>query len=366
MESEAAVRVYLVGAGVIARTHVEAAAKLDEEIEFRVADVSPAMLADFGEAHPGIPQFADAAAMLAEPARDDDIVIVATPPFAHLEPTLQGFASGRHVLCEKPLAMSLDEAERMLAAADRAGRLLGCCSVRHRGLPHNETVKRVLASGVLGELTHLSWVNKWARSRSGIEYQPASRWFLDRSRSGGGVLMDWGPYDIATLTDLFAPREITVAAAAVSRPRTSADPGDVVFDVETAAAAALVLRHADGDLLVDYERASATHGEEVFRAELEGTLGSLRWTPFDSRADVILRTDEGEGPVERVVEPEPRAPFTIFDYPLKHFVDAVRGRPSRALLGRDAVDAFRWIRTVYDVAESGAPRTIPFGAQVPA
>ncbi|MGO4593101.1 Gfo/Idh/MocA family protein [Leifsonia sp. 2TAF2] len=356
-------RVYLVGAGVIARTHVEAAAKLDGPIEFRVADVSPAMLAAFGEAYPDIPRYPDAASMLAEPAREDDIVIVATPPFAHLEPTLQAFASGRHVLCEKPLAMSTDEAERMLDAAEAAGRLLGCCSVRFRGLPHTETVKRVLNSGVLGELTHLSWVNKWARSRSGIEYQPASRWFLDRSKSGGGVLMDWGPYDLATLTDLFAPDQISVTAATTSRPVTSADPSDTVFDVETAAAASLVLHRAAGDLLVDFQRASGTHGEEIFRAELEGTRGSVRWAPFDSEADVILRTDEGDGPVERVADPEPRAPFTIFDYPLKHFVDAVRGRPSRALLGREAVDAFRTVRALYEVAATGEPASIPFGDQ---
>lgn len=356
-------RVYLVGAGVISRTHVEAAAKLDERIEFRVADVSAAVLADFATVYPDIPRFPDTASMLAEDPRDDDIVIVATPPFAHLEPALQGFASGRNVLCEKPLAMSVDEAERMLAAADEAGRLLGCCSVRFRGLPHNETVKRVLASGVLGELTHLSWVNKWARSRSGIEYQPASRWFLDRSKSGGGVLMDWGPYDLATLTDLFAPEGIAVTAASTSRPVTSADPVDTVFDVETAAAASLVLHRAEGDLLVDFQRASGTHGQEVFRAELEGTRGSLRWAPFDSQADVILRTDQGDGPVEQVVAPEPRAPFTIFDYPLKHFVDAVRGRPSRALLGREAVDAFRTIRAVYDVAATGEPAHIRFGAR---
>jgi predicted dehydrogenase len=358
------VRVYLVGAGVIARTHVEAASKLDEEIEFRVSDINAAMLEDFAASYPSIPRFSDTATMLAEQPRDDDIVIIATPPFAHEEPTLHALASGRHVLCEKPLGMWTAEAERMLDAAERAGRLLGCCSVRHRGLPHNETVKRVIASGVLGELTHLDWVNKWARSRSGIEYQPGSRWFLDRSRSGGGVLMDWGPYDISTLLDLFAPTAIRVTAATVAQPVTSADPTDVVFDVETSAAASLLLERAAGDLIVNYQRASATHGRQQFYAELEGTHGSLRWTPFDSRADVILRTDDQDGPVEHVVDPEPREPYSIFDYPLKHFVDAVRGRPNQALIGRDAVDAFRWIRAVYEVANTRQPTTVTFADRV--
>jgi predicted dehydrogenase len=355
-------RVYLVGAGVISRTHVEAAEKLDIDIEFRVADVSRAMLDDFAVGYPGIPAFDSVDEMLAsEPAAADDIVIVATPPFAHLEPTLAAFASGRHVLCEKPMAMNVEQAERMLDAANRAGKLLGCCSVRFRGLPHTETVKRVIASGVLGELYHASFVNKWSRSRSGIEYQPQSRWFLDSSRSGGGVLMDWGPYDIATLTDLFDPASIDISSAFIARPTTSADPADVVFDVETAAGASLTLIDGAGQrLAVDFQRASGTQGEEVFRAELEGTAASLRWKAFDSQAPVILRIDRGDGIVEEVVDPQPREPFSVFDYPLFHFTNAVRGLPSRANLGERAVDHFRWIRAFYDAAADGGPRRVTF------
>ena len=88
----------------------------------------------------------------------------------------------------------------------------------------------------------------------------------------------------------------------------------------------------------------------------------MRWTPFDSRADVVLRTDEGEGPVERVVEPEPRAPYEAFDYPIIHFAGAVAGRPNLALLGPDAVANFRWVRSMYDVADDAQPRRVELAA----
>ncbi|WP_309120675.1 Gfo/Idh/MocA family oxidoreductase [Paenibacillus sp.] len=79
-----AVRIYLIGAGVIARAHA-AAAKLPEPAALRVADPNPAALESFRDAYPEAAAFDDAAKMLAsEPARDDDIVIVATPPFLHL------------------------------------------------------------------------------------------------------------------------------------------------------------------------------------------------------------------------------------------------------------------------------------------
>ncbi|MDB5585562.1 MAG: NAD(P)-dependent oxidoreductase [Devosia sp.] len=71
--------------------------------------------------------------LLAAPALPDDIVVVATPPRTHAELAIRAFASGRHVLSEKPLGISSDEAEQMLAAARRAGKHLGDCSMRFLG-----------------------------------------------------------------------------------------------------------------------------------------------------------------------------------------------------------------------------------------
>ncbi len=111
-------RLYLVGAGVIARTHVAAAGKLGALDELRVVDPNREALAGFLDAFPEAVGFAGAEEMLAaEPGRDDDVVIVATPPRFHREPAIAAARSGRHVLCEKPLAMTVGEAEEMLRAA---------------------------------------------------------------------------------------------------------------------------------------------------------------------------------------------------------------------------------------------------------
>lgn len=347
-------RVYLIGAGVIARTHADAAAKLGEPVELRVADPNATVLAGFSAAYPDALTFSSAEDMLAsEPAADDDVVLVATPPAIHAGPAVAALRSGRHVLCEKPLAMSVEEAEEMLAAAQAAGRLFGSCSTRFRALPHTDAVKGVRASGVLGDVYHLSFVTKWPRSRAGIEYQPASRWFLDSRLSGGGVVMDWGPYDMSTLFDLLEPSAVEVVDAWIAQPRTGADPTDVVFDTETHAGATLRFTTADGVVRVDYERANGTHGEEVARAEFEGTRGAVHWTPFDSQQPVFLRTDRDGEIVEEEVPPPPRSDLTIFDRPLVSFVDAVRGRPSPATLGAAAVDEFRCLRAIYETARTG-------------
>jgi predicted dehydrogenase len=345
--------------GAIAHTHVDAAAKLGEPVELRVADPSEPALSAFQAAHPSAIAFPTAEAMLAsEPAAPGDIVVVATPPAFHAGPAIAAARSGRNVLCEKPLAISMAEADEMLRVATERDVLFGSCSTRFRGLPHTETVKRLLASGALGDVYALSFVTRWPRSRAGIEYQPGSRWFLDSSKSGGGVVMDWGPYDISTLFDLLHPTAVEITDTWIAQPRTAADPTDVVFDVEAHAGAAMRFHTADGIVHVAYERANATHGEELARAELSGTLGSLRWTPFDSRQPVHLRTDRNGEPHEEVVQPPEREDLSIFDRPLIHFAAAVAGSPSPANLGRDAVIEFRCLRAIYEVARTGQPARI--------
>ncbi|REE92728.1 putative dehydrogenase [Paenibacillus taihuensis] len=350
-------RIYLIGAGVISRTHAETAAKLGEEIELRVADPNPAAMAEFLEQFPGVPSYTNASDMLnAEPPQDDDIVIVGTPPFAHLEPTLLGLQSGRHVLCEKPLAMNNEEAELMLEAARKAGKLLGCCSVRFKGMHHNETVKQIIRSGQLGDIYHVTWVNKWARSRSGIEYQANSRWFLDSARSGGGVMMDWGPYDIAMMHDMLQPETVEVAGAWLGKPETAVDPADTKFDVETHVGAMMTFRggiSGPRPVSVHYERASCTHGDEYVKVEIEGTRGSVKWTPFDSRQPVYIRFDRDGQVVEEEVPLPPRSPYTIMDHPLVHFHRKVRGLSSLANVGDRAVDHFRHLQSVYGSASTG-------------
>src|SRR5207237_641225 len=123
-------RVYLVGAGVIARHHAAATAKLPVAVSLHVTDLNAGAGEDFLKQFPSAIAHRDLPAMLAVPAQQDDIAIVATPPFAHFDATIAALRSGRHVLCEKPLAMDCEQAVATLEEAKQRGKLLGCCSSR--------------------------------------------------------------------------------------------------------------------------------------------------------------------------------------------------------------------------------------------
>jgi predicted dehydrogenase len=358
-------RIYFIGAGVIALTHAETAVKIantyGQSFEFRVADLNPHALEQFNKIYPNALTYPNAQSMLsAEPSQPDDIVIVCTPPFNHHSSAMLGFASKRHVLCEKPLAMNAREAEEMVQAAEQAGKLLGCCSVRFKGMNHSQVVKSWLQSNRLGEIYHMTFIHKWHRSRPGIEYQPASRWFTDRSKSAGGILVDWAPYDWNTLDELFVPEEVEIHNCWMAQPSTASDPKDVVFDVETHVGAHLTIKSQGKSIPVQYERASCMHGKEQVLVEIEGSLGAIRWMPFDSGQPIYVTLDEQGQAVEQQLDMAPDNAWSVMERPLHDFYTKMRGDASVMNVNRQALNPFLCIQAMYECKRTGQSQKVTF------
>ena len=123
---------------------------------------------------PRLPKYSD---VIRHP--DVDVVYVATPPSSHRELVLEALRAGKHVLCEKPLALRADDASEMVGAAREGGRMLATNFVM-RHSPAVEIVKRILDAGVLGKVLSASVTN--CGSDSGLF---PDHWFWDRSLSGG-------------------------------------------------------------------------------------------------------------------------------------------------------------------------------------
>jgi predicted dehydrogenase len=350
--------VMLIGAGVIAQHHANAAQKLGQPVRLCATDPNPGAVSQFKEKFPAACLFADVNEMLAQRASDDDIVIVATPPFAHYDATIASLKSGRHVLCEKPLAMSRQQASQMLDLAKKRDRLLGCCSTRFRALAATAEVRRMMDAGELGNVYHINWINRRQRIRPGIEYQPQSRWFLDPTKSGGGVVMDWAPYDFAAITELFEPVRLDVKSAWFATPATGADPSDFKLCTEHHAAASMVLHRREGTTIpITYERAGCTHGEERFGPQIEGTHGAVKWDWLGGGK--LHHSRDVGGKVETTTSEHPDAPdLGPHDKPLVYFHRRVTGQPSPAILNEQAMFNFSCIRAIYDAAATSEPQTV--------
>jgi predicted dehydrogenase len=137
-------RAAMVGTGGIARVH----RRVIEELGGEVAGVCGRTLAA-AEAFSAGNAYDNLAAML----RDEmpDVLHICTPNYLHVEQALAGFAAGAHVVCEKPLATSSADAERMIAAAAKAGRV-GGVAYNYRGYPLVEVLRQRVARGDFGAL----------------------------------------------------------------------------------------------------------------------------------------------------------------------------------------------------------------------
>lgn len=362
-------RIYLIGAGMIARTHAGAIRRLPEpdQVVLSVADPNPRVLVEFVEQYPQARTFSDAHTMLSEPAQDTDIVIVATPPFTHYDLTCAALSTGRHVLCEKPLAMDRRQAREMWAMARAHNRLFGCCSVRFLQWPPAVEARRLLRENALGQLYHASFRSLEQRNRPGIEYQPGTYWFLDAAKSGGGTLMDRAPYEFSMLNDLLQPTRVDVLSAWLANPTTALHlPPDTIADVEQHAGASLRYHLADGTtFILTYERASATHSEEQSNVVIEGLKGTLRWHWPHRRADTALtHSYDQDGMLESTTRSFPfpsRDAISFGEKPLYYFYQCMIGQPSLAVVNEQAVFNFSCIRAIYDCATSGEPQSVVLG-----
>jgi predicted dehydrogenase len=126
--------------------------------------------------------------------RDDiDLVYIATPPFLHGPQAMAALEAGKHVIVEKPFAMTLKEADAMIATARAKDRLV-VANLMQRYNPLFEAVRRLIESKVLGSV-----LRGWFENYASDERLPAGHWFWDRSKSGG-IFVEHGVH----FFDLFA------------------------------------------------------------------------------------------------------------------------------------------------------------------
>jgi predicted dehydrogenase len=148
----------LVGAGVVAGMHLDALAALEDVELVGIASLDRDAAAARAAEH-GCRAFASAADLLACRL---DVVVIGTPHPSHAGLAIAALETGAHVLCEKPLAPEAREADAMIAAADRVGRLLGVC-FQQRFRPVIAAARRLVDGGRLGELVRVSVVDPWYR-----------------------------------------------------------------------------------------------------------------------------------------------------------------------------------------------------------
>lgn len=177
-------------------------------------------------------------------SRDDvDAVYIASPVYLHAEQTLAAIRAGKHVLCEKPMAMDRHEAARMLNAARESEVALGVAYYR-RFYPIVKRIKAILQSGQLGHTVYIHSDN--FEPINPMPNQPRY-WLMQPEKSGGGPMMDMGCHRIEAFTYLLGPvRRVSGSLSNARYKRQVEDTAIAAFEFESGAAGMLASSHAPG------------------------------------------------------------------------------------------------------------------------
>lgn len=327
-------RVGIVGAGFMGTTHATAWAATDATLTAIIAgpDTPPAELADQhgATAYTELEPFLDAV----------DVVDVCAPTHLHAELAIAAAEAGKHVVCEKPLARTNEQGERMVTACREAGvHLLVAHVVRF--FPEYVAAKDAVDRGVVGEPAVLRL--------SRATYQPhksTNNWFLDEDKSGG-LVFDLMVHDIDQAR-WFAGDVTSVYARGLAATRPEAGVDHVLA----------VLRHRSGALT--HLEASWAYPPPTFRTrgEIAGEAGLLSWdSDRDQPVRVVTRAAPGAGAaIPRVTSTAAEDPYTT---QIRHFLAVLRGEVAPRVTPEDGLAAVRTATAIAASIASGDEVDVP-------
>ena len=225
---------------------------------------------------------------------DVDVIDICTPHDSHEEIVTAAARAGKHIYCEKPLARTFDEAQRM-AAAVRAANVKCALTFNFRFFPCVLRAKHLIDEGFCGRV--FSFHGRYFRA-SYIDPKRPMSWRLRKAQAGGGVLIDSGAHAVDFAQWLISGIEhvrATVSTPYAMRPVNAGSSETAVVDVEDVAL--VQLRCADGALgTLDISRVATGATNDAW-FEVRGDKGALRFTleepnwlhVFDTRASAAIR-----------------------------------------------------------------------------
>lgn len=173
-------KIGIIGCGQIAEAHLKGFAACGTEVT-AFADADAARSKAMADKTPGGRAFSSYRELVADAGVD--AVVICTPPNSHREIAVTALGAGLHVLCEKPLASTLDDALAIESAAAAGGKVV-MTAFRHRFLPAHQMMKRLLAERGLGKPVIFQNVF------GGPSRECAGKWFCNQAVAGGGVFLD--------------------------------------------------------------------------------------------------------------------------------------------------------------------------------
>jgi 1,5-anhydro-D-fructose reductase (1,5-anhydro-D-mannitol-forming) len=320
----------LIGTSTIAREWMAPAISAQpDSVVAAVASADAARATQYAQ-DLGIPRaHASVDELLSDP--DIDVVYISTTNEWHENQTIAAAQAGKHVLCEKPLALSVAGAQRMVDACAAAGVAFGTNHHLRNAATHR-AMRDLVASGAVGDplaarVFHAVYLP-----------QHLQGWRIDRPESGGGVILDITVHDADTLRFVLGDEVEAVTAMTASQGMGKGGLEDAVMGV---------MRFRNGALAQFHDAFTARHANTGF--EVHGVEGSLYGL------DVMTQRPAGTVRIRRNGREEliPIAHENLYERSVRHFNAAVRGEGAPAASGIDGVHSLAIALAARESAASG-------------
>jgi UDP-N-acetyl-2-amino-2-deoxyglucuronate dehydrogenase len=341
----------IVGCGMISGFHAKAIADVKGAKLVACFDTYEEAAIRFGAENHCQP-YTKLEAMLANPKVD--IVTIATPSGAHMEPAVAAARAGKHVIVEKPLEITLKKCDRIIDECEKAGLKLGAI-FPSRFHDSSIKLKKAIDSGRFGTLTLGDAYVKWFRTQA---YYDSGAWRGTWALDGGGALMNQAIHSVDLLTWLIGPVvEIQANAATLAHVR---------IEVEDTVVA--TLRFANGALGV-LEATTAAYPGYLKRIEIHGSDGSATLEEEDLKSWDFAKPRKEDNVILEEMQKQKSTgggasdPSAIGHHghtmQFREFVDAVKKNRAPAIDGHEGRRSVEIILGVYKAAETGKPVKLP-------
>ena len=346
----ATLKIGIIGCGGISRQHIEAYNKNPDVEVYALCDINEDRVKSMGEKY-GIDRlYTSAEEMLKLP--EIDAVSVCTWNSAHAPCTIAALNAGKHVLCEKPMAMNAAEAQTMIDAAEKNGKLLMIGFARRYG---SDTIilENFLKQDYFGEIYYAKATYLRRKGFPG-------GWFGDKERSGGGPLIDLGVHMIdlakyimgnhkpvsvygATFHKLGDRKNVIGRGGYESAIKSNKDP----FNVEDLATAMIKF---DNDSVIAVDTSfSLNIKKDTTDLQFFGTKGGAKLAPeleiYSEQCGYMVDTS--------LVAPTALDFTTLFSNEINHYVDCLMGRAQCKSPAKDGLEMMKILDAIYESAETG-------------
>ncbi len=339
----------IVGTGGIADFHARAIAAVPGARLAGVYSRSWEKASEFAQRH-GTVAARSLEELLALPGLD--AVCIATPSGGHAAGAIPALEAGKHVFCEKPLDVTMEKVDAMIAAARENRRHLAAVFQFRLGDGARQ-LKRAVEAGRFGRLTLCSCYIKWWRTQ---EYYDSAAWRGTKALDGGGVLFNQGIHGIDLLQWLVGmPEEVQAQVGTLTHER---------IDVEDTAVA--LLKYPSGALGVIEASTSAWPGFST-RIEISGEHGSavlendrIAFWKFavEEEGDEAIREGRESGMLGSGASAPQAISIEGHRLQIEDLANAIREGRAPAIRGEDARNAVRLVLAIYESAEKRAPVTL--------